>query len=124
MQHLKPWPLPFVGVGVVGFGASVVPTIVFSYRMTLSSTIINKIPVMDAYLPVAYESMLLVNAFKQIFSFGFSYSVVPWVTHSGFLGMFGAMAGINSAILLLALPLWYYGKQIRHKSASWKLILY
>jgi hypothetical protein len=68
--------------------------------------------------------MLLVNAFKQIFSFGFSYSVVPWVTRSGYLRMFGSMAGINSAVLLLALPLWYYGKQIRHKTASWKVILY
>lgn len=80
--------------------------------------------VLDAYLPVAYEALLLVNAFKQIFAFGFSYGIVPWVLLDGFEGAFGAMAGIHFAIMLLAAPLWYYGKQIRHKSSAWKLVIH
>jgi hypothetical protein len=80
--------------------------------------------VLDAYLPVSYEALLLVNAFKQIFAFGFSYGIVPWVTLDGFKGAFGAMCGIQFAIVLLGLPLWYYGKQIRHTSAAWKVIIY
>jgi hypothetical protein len=80
--------------------------------------------VVDAYLPVAFEALLLINAFKQIFAFGFAYGIVPWVTLDGYQGAFGAMAGIQFALMLFGLPLYYYGKQIRHESASWKIISY
>jgi hypothetical protein len=66
--------------------------------------------VLDAYLPVGYEAILFSNAFKQIFAFGFSYGVVPWVTLDGYAAAFGAMAGIQMALVLLGIPLWYYGK--------------
>ena len=79
--------------------------------------------VLDAYLPVGYEAVLLANALKQIFAFGFSYGVIPWVTLDGYGGAFGAMTGIQIGLMLFGLPLWYYGKQIRHKSGSWKIIL-
>jgi len=79
--------------------------------------------VLDAYLPVGYEAILLVNALKQIFAFGFSYGVVPWVTLDGYPGAFGAMAGIQGGLMLLGLPLWYFGKRIRHASGGWKIIL-
>lgn len=73
---------------------------------------------------MAYEALLMVQAFRQIFSFGFNYGIVPWVALDGFQGAFGAMAGINVGIMLLAVPLWYYGKRIRHTSASWKVVAY
>jgi hypothetical protein len=79
--------------------------------------------VIDSYFPVAGEALLLINGLKTLtFGFGFSYGVVPWVTHSGFQSAFGTMVGINCGIMLLGLPLWYWGKQIRHRSASWKVI--
>jgi hypothetical protein len=37
------------------------------------------ITVVDAYLPVVPEALLLVNAFKQLFAFGFAYGIVPWM---------------------------------------------
>jgi len=80
--------------------------------------------VLDAYLPVGYEAILLVNALKQIFAFGFSYGVVPWVTLDGYPGAFGAMAGIQCGLMLLGIPLYLYGKQLRHRSGAWKIILY
>ena len=82
------------------------------------------ISVVDAYLPVAFDALLLVNAFKQLFAFGFAYAIVPWVTGDGYKGSFGAMAGIQMAVMLFGIPLYYYGKQIRHKSAGWKIIAY
>jgi hypothetical protein len=82
------------------------------------------ITVIDAYLPVAFEALLLVNAFKQLFAFGFAYGIVPWVTEDGYKGAFGAMAGIQMALMMFGLPLYCYGKQIRHKSAGWKIISY
>ena len=78
---------------------------------------------LDAYLPVGYEAILLVNALKQIFAFGFSYGVIPWTTLDGYAGAFGAMAGIQFALVFLGLPLWYFGKKLRHISGGWKIIL-
>jgi hypothetical protein len=78
--------------------------------------------VIDCYFPVAFEALLLVNGLKQIFSFGFAYSVVPWVTGSGYQAAFGTMAGIQVAIMLLGLPLWYWGKQIREVSKTFRII--
>ena len=79
--------------------------------------------VVDFYFPVAFEALVMVNAVKQLFAFGFSYGVIPWVTLDGFAGAFGAMAGIQFAVTLLGLALWYFGKKLRHVSGGWKVIL-
>lgn len=78
--------------------------------------------VIDSYYPVAFEALLLVNGLKNMFAFGFSYGVIPWVTRSGFQTAFGEMVAIQTGVMLLAIPLFLYGKQIRHKSAGWKVI--
>ena len=93
-----------------------------TYGLTPQYSIL--ILVLDSYLPVGYEALVLVNAFKQIFAFGFAYGIVPWVTLNGYGGAFGAMAGIQFGLLLFGIPLWYYGKQIRRISGGWKVILY
>jgi hypothetical protein len=67
--------------------------------------------------------MLLVNGLKNLFGWGFSFGIVPWVTLSGYQGAFCTMVGIQFGVMLFGLPLWYWGKQIRHLSASWKVII-
>jgi hypothetical protein len=66
--------------------------------------------------------LILIVGGKQIFGFAFGYAAIPWVTRSGYKAAFGVMAGTQVFLLLLAVPLWYYGKQIRQKSATWKLM--
>ena len=78
--------------------------------------------VIDAYYQVAFEALLLVNGLKQLFSFGFSYAVIPWLIKDGYQKAFGVMVGINGIVLLLGVPIYYFGKQVRHKSAGWKVI--
>jgi hypothetical protein len=80
--------------------------------------------VVDAYAPIAPELLLIVSGLKQIFAFGLSYGVVPWITEEGYAKAFGEMAGIQVGIMLLGIPLYYFGKQIRHTSADWKLIIW
>jgi hypothetical protein len=57
-----------------------------------------------------------------LFSFGFGYGVIPWITAQGYQKSFGIMAAIQVGIVLLGLPLWYWGKQIREKSAMFRVI--
>jgi len=78
--------------------------------------------VIDCYYPVAFEALLLVCGLKNIFAFGFSYGVVPWIIRSGYEGAFGEMVAIQCGVMLLSVPLWYYGKKLRQISAKWKVI--
>jgi hypothetical protein len=82
----------------------------------------NTNSVIDSYYPVAFEALLLVNGLKNIFAFGFSYGVVPWITRSGFQGAFGEMIAVQTGVMLFAVPLFLYGKKLRHISAGWKVI--
>lgn len=90
--------------------------------MVPSYYLVSKLVVIDSYYPVAFEALLLVNGLKNMFAFGFSYGVIPWLTRSGFQAAFGEMVGIQTGVMLLAIPLFLYGKQIRHQSAGWKVI--
>ena len=78
----------------------------------------------DSYYLVSPELMLLVVALKNIFGFGFSYAVLPWLTATGYVNTFVAMAFILFGLILFGLPLWYWGKQIRYASAKWKIVLW
>ena len=78
----------------------------------------------DCYYPVAPEAIFLIVGLKNVISFGFSYAVIPWVTAWGYKRAIGCFAGITFGCLLLALPLYLFGKQLRFASAKWKLIMW
>ncbi|KAK5111863.1 hypothetical protein LTR62_004595 [Meristemomyces frigidus] len=104
------WTSLFFGYGMVAVGLTAVPVATMTY-------------VSDCYLPVNADALLLVNGLKNIVAFGFLQGVVPWVTVAGYASTFGTQAGVYVAILLLALPLIFFGQRIRHASARWRLIL-
>lgn len=120
IQHLTHWAVPFVGNGLIAFGAGSIPSIGFTYCNPLFSTYLRL--VVDSYYPIASEGLLLSSGLKNVFAFGFSYGIVPWVARNGFGGAFSIMVGIQCGVVLFGLPLWYYGKRIRHASAKWKVI--
>ncbi|KAK4889491.1 hypothetical protein LTR28_002761, partial [Elasticomyces elasticus] len=72
---------------------------------------------------VAADALLLVNGLKNIVAFGFLYGVIPWVAKVGYVGSFGAQAGIFVAIMALAIPLSIFGQRIRHRVGQWRIIL-
>ena len=90
--------------------------------MVLSLSHINI--VIDSYYLVSPELMLLVVALKNIFGFGFSYAIIPWITATGYVDTFVALALILFALILFGFPLWYWGKQIRNATAKWKIVLW
>ena len=78
----------------------------------------------DCYFPIAPELTLLVLGLKNVFGFGFGYAVYPFIARSGWNHFWGTMTGIQAAVILLGIPLYFYGKQIRHLSARWNLIIW
>ena len=78
----------------------------------------------DCYYPVAAEAVFLIVGLKNIISFGFSYSVVPWVTAWGFKKAYGTLAAVTFGAILLWVPLFIFGKMLRFASAKWKVIMW
>ena len=65
------WSIGFIGYAFIGFGLTAIANIGMTY-------------ILDIYSPIADEALLIVNALKNVFAFGFSYGVSPWVTQDGF----------------------------------------
>lgn len=109
VAHLTSAAVPFIGNGLIGFGIGAIPSITMSYgTQTISQNYIDRL-VVDSYYLVAPEFMPLIVALKNIFGFGFSYAVIPWITATGYVRTFVAMAFILWALILCGLPLWYWG---------------
>ncbi|KAG8165283.1 hypothetical protein KVR01_005558 [Diaporthe batatas] len=111
IQNKLHWICPTVGLGLLNFSIVQATNIVLVY-------------VIDAYRPVAGEVTLAVMGFKSLFGFLLSFYTNPWVNQSGYLNAYGAMAGISAAILVLWVPLYVWGRHIRHVTWSWPAISY
>lgn len=110
----------------------------------VQATNVSLVYTIDAYRPVAGETVVTQLAFKgtrpltprdgqRIYSvltyfivaaFGFllSFYTNPWIAKSGYAGSFGAMAGISVAILILWVPMYYFGSRIRHATIDWPVM--
>jgi hypothetical protein len=124
VAHLTSAVVPFLGNGLIGFGIGAIPSITMSYGNPTQLFTCIDTAVIDSYYLVSPELMLLVVALKNIFGFGFSYAVIPWITATGYVDTFVAMAFILFGLILFGLPLWYWGKKIRDLTARWKIVLW
>lgn len=78
--------------------------------------------VIDAYRPVAGEITLAVMGFKSLFGFLLSFYTNKWVASAGYQNAFGAMAGISAAVMVLWVPLYYFGERIRTATLNWRVM--
>lgn len=62
----------------------------------------------------------------NIAAFGFllSFYTNPWIDKVGYQNAFGTMAGIAAVVLLCWIPLFVWGKRIRHASWKWRVTSY
>ncbi|KUI54074.1 hypothetical protein VP1G_01427 [Cytospora mali] len=111
IQKKLHWICPTIGLGLVNFSIVQGTNIVLVY-------------VIDAYRPVAGEITLTVMGFKSLFGFLLSFYTNPWVDEDGYQNAFGAMAGIAAAVIILWVPLYLWGRQIRHVTWSWPVVSY
>lgn len=51
--------------------------------------------------------------FAEAFGFLLSFYTNPWIDSAGYTTCFGILAGINAAVLIMWVPLYIWGKQIR-----------
>ncbi|KAJ4252321.1 hypothetical protein NW762_010919 [Fusarium torreyae] len=103
------WIVPTIGLGLLNF------SIVQATNISLVYTI-------DGYRPVTGELAVTQHAFKSAFGFLLSFYTNPWIDESGYDKAFAAMAGISGSILLMWVPMYIWGRQIRHASWTWPII--
>ena len=71
---------------------------------------------------MAGEVTLTVMGFKSLFGFLLSFYTNPWIDRSGYRNAYGTMAGVAAAVLVLWVPLYVWGKRVRHVTWSWPII--
>lgn len=103
------WTIPTLGLGFISFSCA-------------SATNVSLTYVVDAYRPIAGETIVTQLAFKSCFGFLLSFYANPWIQEIGYTKAFGSMAGISSAILMLWVPLYIWGKQVRRATMKWDLM--
>jgi len=111
IEHRLHWIVPTIGLGLLNFSITQAASVSLVY-------------VIDSYRPVAGEVSLAVLGFKSMFGFLLSFYTNPWINVSGYQDAFGAMAGIAAAVLVCWIPLYLWGKHIRHVTWHWPLISY
>ncbi|KAL3459716.1 MFS transporter [Aspergillus heterothallicus] len=76
----------------------------------------------DSYRAIAGEVIISQVAFKSVITFLMSFYANPWVERDGYAGAFGTMAGFSFFILALWIPLYVWGKRIRHATLKWRIM--
>ncbi|QKX60210.1 uncharacterized protein TRUGW13939_07353 [Talaromyces rugulosus] len=103
------WIVPALGIFLFSFGSSA----------TIGITVVYTI---DCYRPISGEVVVSQVVFKSFITFLMSFYANPWVNRDGYAGVFGAMAGFSFVVLALWIPLYIWGKQIRHATLKWRVM--
>ncbi|KAF5600898.1 transcription factor Pig1p [Fusarium pseudoanthophilum] len=121
---IAPLSLVLYGVGIDRSWHWIVPTIGLGLlnMAIVQATNVSLVYTIDSYRPVAGELAVTQLAFKSAFGFLLSFYTNPWIDISGYANAFGAMAGISGAVILCWVPIYIWGRRIRHATWSWGYI--
>ena len=106
LKHYWPWICTCLGHGLLGYGftAACNPFIAYS---------------IDCYPAYAGQLAITISVIKNCVAFGCTYGTVSWMANVGQVEAYGTMSGLLYAMLLLYIPLYIWGKQIRAWSYTW-----
>ncbi|KAK5056799.1 hypothetical protein LTR84_012331 [Exophiala bonariae] len=93
------------GFAMVSFGTVYAPNIAITY-------------VADCYSEYAADCLVVVNAFKNLVAFIFLYVASDWVEQSGWIQVYMVMFMLLTLILLVAIPLYFFGAKLRAASEA------
>ncbi|KAF5642015.1 transcription factor Pig1p [Fusarium sp. NRRL 52700] len=121
---IAPLSLVLYGVGIDRSWHWIVPTIGLGLLnlAIVQATNVSLVYTIDSYRPVAGELAVTQLAFKSAFGFLLSFYTNPWIDKSGYANAFGAMAGISGAVILCWVPIYFWGRRIRHATWNWGYI--
>lgn len=100
VQRQLPWIALAVGYTIHSFGFSSLASITYSYMV-------------DSYLIHSAETMVFNNTVRALLSFGFADFVPTWLVKTGPTTVYATLAGIIWALLLLGIPMFYFGPKLR-----------
>jgi len=96
-----PWPVFVVfGLGVTGVCLTTVPAIAIAYAI-------------DAYKPVSGEIMVAATVIKNTTGFAMTYWIPPLAARKGYMTPLMVWFTFTVGPMLLALPLYFWGKRLR-----------
>lgn len=64
----------------------------------------------------------LIRPSIALFGFFLSFETNPWINKSGYQDAYGAMAGISAAVIIMWIPLYFWGKALRTKTWQWRIM--
>lgn len=86
------------------------------------ATNVSLVYTIDSYRPIAGEIVVTQLAFKSAFGFLLGFYTNPWVDKHGYSVAYGEMAAICGGVLAFWIPLFFWGKVLRQKTLSWKVM--
>ncbi|CUS08976.1 unnamed protein product [Tuber aestivum] len=106
--HLH-WIVPSILYGLLTFGVVLSCTATFSY-------------ILDAHRDIAVEMMVSMLLLKNFFAFGSTYFLVDWVYNDGPARVFDILGAIQTAVCVLSIPMYIFGKAQRDLMARHNLL--
>ncbi|KAL1407812.1 hypothetical protein Q8F55_007247 [Vanrija albida] len=97
-----------IGYGFTGVTVTTIPAIVVAYAV-------------DCYTPVAGDIMVVATVWKDVYGFAMSYWVFPLIAKKGILTPAMVQFAIAAFPMVLAVPLYFYGKKLRRwtRGSAW-----
>ncbi|KAE8138805.1 major facilitator superfamily domain-containing protein [Aspergillus pseudotamarii] len=119
-----PAALVLYGVGVNNNLHWIAPTIALGLLnfAIVQATNVAMVYVIDSYRPSVGEITVSILAFKAAFGFLLSFYTNPWINLEGYSKAFGEMACIAGVIILIAVPFYYWGRAVRHRTWKWRIM--
>ncbi|TVY12582.1 putative MFS-type transporter protein [Lachnellula arida] len=109
IQYNLHWMCPTVGLALLNFSV-------------VQATNVALVYIIDGYRPIAGEVTLTTMGFKSAFGFLLSFYTNPWIAQAGYMHAYGEMAGISAGVLICWVPLYIWGKRIRHATWEWRIM--
>ncbi|KAF4550084.1 Hypothetical protein D9617_18g032750 [Elsinoe fawcettii] len=97
------------GFGMVSFGTVYTPNIAITY-------------VVESHPDFASDCLVMINVFKNLVAFVFLYVAVDWVQTSGWIQVYMIMFMLVTVSVLLAIPIYFYGRKLRDWSGRWRFL--
>ncbi|TQN68696.1 Protein HOL1 [Colletotrichum shisoi] len=92
-----------------------IPLIFFGLEVAgmVIGAVASSLYIVDAYRDLAIEGFTVMIIFKNIFSFGLTYSAYDWIIAGGIRPTMIAISSIQVVVCALSIPMYIYGKRVR-----------